>query len=450
MAKVFSSPSERHETLIEALDRGSLNEIRSLLLDVPASDVAHLIEASPPTRRAVIWKLIATENQGDVLQYLNEDIRAEQLSQFDTKDIVQLIDELDNDDFADILQDLPKTVVNQVLEALTDQNRREIEQVLLYDEDTAGGLMDTQFITIRPNLTLETISRYLRMHTELPDNLDALLVVDRKGTLIGRLTINNLLINPPEHYVRDHMETNFDVIKVNTDSSEVATLFERHDLVSAPVVTEAGELVGRITIDDVVDVIRDEASHNLMSMAGLDEESDTFAPVAKTAQKRAVWLGINLITALLASAVISMFEATISKVVYLAAVMPIVASMGGIAGSQTLTLVIRSIALGHLSGSNWVYLLSREAGVAAINGLLWAVLVGALTTFWFNDFILGSILGAALIVNLLVAAVVGALLPIGLEKVGIDPALAGSVILTTVTDVIGFIAFLGLATICYM
>ncbi len=450
MTKAYSSPSERHEALIDALDQGSLHEIRSLLLDVPASDIAHLIEASPPTRRAVIWKLIASENQGEVLQYLSENIRAEQLSQLETKDIVQLIDELDNDDFADILQDLPKTVVNQVLEALTDQNRREIEQVLLYDEDTAGGLMDTQFITIRPNLTIETILRYLRLHPELPDNLDSLLVVDRKGALIGRMPVNQLLVNPPEHYVRDHMETKFDIINVNTSSSEVATLFERHDLISAPVVTETGALVGRITIDDVVDVIRDEASHNLLSMAGLDEDSDTFAPVAKTAQKRAVWLGINLVTALIASGVIYLFEATIAKVVYLAAVMPIVASMGGIAGSQTLTLVIRSIALGHLSGSNWLWLLSREAGVAAINGLLWAVLVGGLTAFWFGDTILGLILGAALIVNLLVAAVVGALLPIGLEKVGIDPALAGSVILTTVTDVIGFVAFLGLATLCYM
>lgn len=450
MVNVYSSQEDRHTALLEALDRGTLSEIRSLLLEVPASDIAHFIEASPPPRRAVIWKLIATEDQGEVLQYLNDEIRAEQLSQFDTKDIVQLIDELDNDDFADILQNLPKAVLNQVLDALTEQNRREIEQVLHYDEDTAGGLMDTLFVTIRPNITIETVLRYLRVHSELPDNLDALLVVNRKGALIGRLPINKLLVNPPEHHVREHMDTDFDIINVNTSSSDVARLFERHDLISAPVVTNSGVLVGRITIDDVVDVIRNEASHNLLSMAGLDEDSDTFAPVAKTAQKRAVWLGINLVTALLASAVIYLFEATIAKVVYLAAVMPIVASMGGIAGSQTLTLVIRSMALGHLKGSNWRWLLTREIGVAALNGLLWAVLVGSLTAFWFSDIILGFILGAALIANLLIAAIAGALLPLGLEKAGIDPALAGSVILTTVTDVVGFVAFLGLATLFYL
>jgi len=450
MTSVLSNQQDRHNQLVEALDRGTLGEVRSLLLEVPAADIAHLIEASPPPRRAVIWKLIATEDQGEVIQYLSDEIRAEQLSQFDTKDIVQLIDELDNDDFADILQDLPETVLNQVLDALTEQNRRDIEQVLLYDEDTAGGLMDTQFITIRPNITIGTVQRYLRMHTELPDNLDALLVVNRKGALVGRLKIKDFLVAPPELHVRDRMETEFDIIGVMTSNTDVAKLFERHDLISAPVVTETGNLVGRITIDDVVDVIRDEGNHHLFSMAGLDEDSDTFAPVAKTAQRRAIWLGINLVTALLASAVIYYFEATIAQVVYLAAVMPIVASMGGIAGSQTLTLMIRSTALGHLNGSNWVWLLSREVSVAIINGLLWAIVIGSLTAFWFNDPIIGFILGAALIINLLVAAVAGALLPIGLEKIGIDPALAGSVILTTVTDVIGFVAFLGLATIFYM
>lgn len=450
MVQIFSSKDTRQQDLIEALDKGTLHEVSELLLEMPASDVAHLIESSPPTRRAVIWKLIATEDQGEVIQYLSDEIRAEQLSQFDTKDIVQMIDELDNDDFADILQDLPKTVLNQVLDGLTEQNRREIEQVLLYAEDTAGGLMDTLFITIRPNITIETVLRYLRMHSELPDNLDALLVVNRKGSLIGRLSINELLVKPPESHVREHMQEQFDIINVNTPSTEVALIFERHDLISAPVVTDEGELVGRITIDDVVDVIRDEANHSVLSMAGLDEDSDTFAPVAKTAQRRAIWLGVNLVTALLASAVIYLFEATIAQVVYLAAVMPIVASMGGIAGSQTLTLVIRSIALGHLKQSNWVWLVSRELGVAGINGLLWAVVVGSITGIWFEDVILGFILGVALILNLIVAAFVGALLPMGLDKMGIDPALAGSVILTTVTDVIGFVAFLGLATLFYM
>jgi len=448
----MSSPnhSERKESISNALDKGALNQVQTLIADIPASDVAHLIESSPPARRAVIWKLLERDEQGEVLPYLSEDIRTEQLSQYEAKDIVQLLDELDNDDFADILQELPEQVLEQVLNNLSEENRRQVEQVLHYDEDTAGGLMDTSFITVRPNISSDVVLRYLRLHEELPDNLDALLVVNRRGALIGRLTINTLLVANPETPVRNLMETNFDIINVQTSSQEVAHIFERHDLISAPVTNDQGDLVGRITIDDVVDVIREDANHSILSMAGLTEDSDTFAPIGKTAQRRAVWLGVNLLTALLASSVIYLFEETIGAVVYLAAIMPIVASMGGIAGSQTLTLVIRAMALGQLGASNTSWLLGREIGVALINGLLWAVLVGLFVGYWFNDINIGWILGLALIVNLFTAALCGALIPLGLDKLKIDPALAGGVILTTVTDVVGFFAFLGLATLCYL
>jgi magnesium transporter len=291
--------------------------------------------------------------------------------------------------------------------------------------------------------------RYLRRHTEIPEMTDSLIVVSRKDRFQGLLPLRTLLVSDPGALIQDIMTTNVEPIPASMPELEVARLFERHDWVSAPVVDNEGTLVGRITIDDVVDVIRDDAEHSLMSMAGLDEEEDTFAPVLKTTPRRAVWLGINLITALIASAVISMFEATIQQVVALAILMPIVASMGGVAGSQTLTVVIRGIALGQISRNNTRWLVTRELIVGAINGILWAAVVGVAATYWFDDSTIGMIIALAMIINLVTAALAGALLPIGLKAIKIDPALAGSVALTTITDVIGFMAFLGLASLFY-
>ncbi|NWO05567.1 MAG: magnesium transporter, partial [Alteromonadaceae bacterium] len=348
-----------------------------------------------------------------------------------------------------VQQELPDTVSHEALDTMDEQDPLQGEEGLSYPEDTAGGLMNTDTITVRPDISIDVVLRYLRRHRNLPPTTDSLIVVSRRDEFIGVLPITRILVSNPAATVREVMDTDIEAIPVTMSDSQVATMFERYDLISAPVVNEENRLLGRITIDDVVDVIREDADHSLMSMAGLDEDEDTFAPVWKTTRRRAVWLGINLITAFTASAVIGLFEATISKVVALAVLMPIVASMGGMAGSQTLTLVIRGMAVGQISATNVGWLLNREFVVGALNGLFWAAVVATAAAIWFQDMMLGAIIAAALVINLLAAAFVGTMLPLTLKKLDIDPALAGSVILTTVTDVVGFMAFLGLATIFY-
>ncbi len=438
-----------HE-LSEALESGEFLQIRHMLNNIllPA-DVAHLIESSPPRERQILWNLIDQEVEGEVLQDLSDDIQAAFLSQMNTEEVIAVTEGLDIDDVADVLQQLPDTVMHEVLNAMDKLDRERIEKVLSYPEDTAGGLMDTDTVTIRADITIDTALRYIRRHTELPDMTDNLLVVSRKNSYIGLLPLTKLLVSDPYITVREVMVTDIDPISADMPDDEVATLFERHDLVSAPVVDEQGKLLGRITIDDVVDVIREDADHSLMSMAGLDEDEDTFAPIWKTTRSRALWLGVNLITAFIASAVIGMFEGTIEKVVALAVLMPIVASMGGIAGTQALTLVIRGMALGHVERSNTAWLLNRELIVGMLNGMLWAAVVAVAAIAWFDDMIIGGIIAAALVINLVVAALAGTSLPLILKARGIDPALAGGVLLTTITDVVGFMSFLGLATLMY-
>lgn len=438
-----------HE-LSEALEGGEFRQVRHMLNNIllPA-DVAHLIESSPPRARQIIWNLVDQEIEGDVLQYLSDDIQSDFLSQMDTEEVIAVTGGLDVDDLADVLQQLPDTVMQEVLDAMDKLDRERIEEVLSYSEDTAGGLMDTDTVTIRADITLDTVLRYVRRHSSLPAMTDNLLVVSRKNVLIGLLPLSTLLVSDPSVTVREVMITDINSIPASMPDDEVAKLFERHDLISAPVVDDGGRLLGRITIDDVVDVIREDADHSLMSMAGLDEDEDTFAPIAKTARSRAIWLGINLITAFIASGVIGIFEATIEKVVALAVLMPIVASMGGIAGTQALTLVIRGMALGHVERSNIGWLMNRELIVGTLNGLLWAAVVAGAAVLWFNDIRIGIVIACALVINLVVAVLSGAGLPLFLKSRGIDPALAGGVILTTITDVVGFMSFLGLATLAY-
>jgi magnesium transporter len=309
--------------------------------------------------------------------------------------------------------------------------------------------MNTDTITIRPDLSIDVVLRYLRRHKSLPDMTDSLIVVNRKDEFIGTLPLTKMLVSYPSTTVREIMDTDAVVIPVGMKENEVANIFERRDLVSAPVINESGRLLGRITIDDVVDVIRDNADHSLMSMAGLDEDDDTFSPIFLTAKRRAVWLGINLITAFLASSVIGLFEGTINKVVALAVLMPIVASMGGNAGTQTLTLVIKGMVQGQISKKNIFWLLNREFFVGALNGMLWALVVSIIAVIWFKSWLIGFIIAAAMVINLIMAAITGTVLPVILRSMNIDPALAGTVILTTVTDVIGFLSFLGLATIFF-
>jgi magnesium transporter len=438
------------DKLNTALEEGAFRQIRyTLNKTLRPSEVAHLIEKSPPKERKLLWSMIHKDIEAEVLQDLGDDVQAEILSQMETAEVLAISEALETDDLADMMQQLPETVMHELLRSMDHQNRERVEKVLSYPEDTAGGLMNTDTITIRPDITVEAALRYLRRHDELPEMTDSLFVVSRKGSYIGSLPLTRMLVSDPSSTVREMMVTDKPPIAAKMEDTKVAQLFEQEDLVSAPVVDEKNQLLGRITIDDVVDVIREDADHSLMSMAGLDEDEDTFAPIMKTTRRRAVWLGINLITAFLASAVIGIFEETIGKVVALAVLMPIVASMGGIAGSQVLTLMIRGQALGHVERSNAGWLLNREIIVGSLNGILWALVIAVISTLWFQDITLGIIIACAIIINLFAAALAGTLLPIILKSWGIDPALAGSVLLTTITDVVGFFAFLGLATFFY-
>ena len=432
-----------------ALESGAFVRVRRMLNHLPPATIAHLLESSPPATREVLWQLIEKENEGEVLNFLNEDIQADILGKLSPEEVVTMTEGLDTDDLADILLQLPEQVIYQVLLAMDEQDRNRLQAVLSYPEDTAGGLLNTDTITVRRSHTLDVVLRYLRRHTEIPEMTDNIQVVSRNDELVGILPLRLLLVSDPNTTVDEVMITDYDAIPVDMPETEVAQLFERMDLVSAPVIDEDGKLLGRITIDDVVDVIRDDADHSLMKMAGLDEEDDTFAPVFKTSKRRAVWLGINLITAFIAAAVISRFSETIDQVVALAVLMTIVASMGGVAGNQTLTLVIRSMALGQIGKTNRGWLMNRELGVALLNGILWAMVAAVTATVWFSDTKLGFIFACAMIINLITAALAGAFLPLFLKSMKIDPALAGGVALTTITDVVGFLSFLGLATIFY-
>lgn len=445
-----SQAHQRLRSLSEALDSGALKQVSRILNGgLSPSDIAHLLESSPPRQRALLWNLVDKQLEGEVLQHLGDDIRGYFLSKFNAQELADIIEDFESDDLADLLQQLPDTVILEVLDTMDEQDRQRVEEVLSYPEDTAGGLMNTDTITVRPDISIDVVLRYLRRHRSLPPMTDSLIVVNRRDEFIGTLAITRMLVSNPASTVREVMDTDIEPIPVSLSDTKVATLFERYDLITAPVVNEQNKLLGRITIDDVVDVIREDADHSLMSLAGLDEDEDTFAPVMKTTRRRAVWLGINLLTAFTASAVIGLFEETIAKVVALAVLMPIVASMGGIAGSQTLTQVIRGMAVGQISSVNVAWLLNRELLSGILNGLLWAGVVATAAILWFGDWMIGGVIAAALVINLVAATVAGTVLPLFLKSRNIDPALAGGVILTTVTDVVGFMAFLGLATLFY-
>ena len=431
------------------IDPGTLNQVRHILNSLSPPDIAHQLETAPPRSRDVLWQLVDTEIAGEVLQELSDDIQQEFLNQMDGAEVASVTEGLDVDDIVDILQQLPDQVIPEVLQAMSAQDRQRVESVLTYPEDTAGGIMDTEMITVRPDITIDVVLRYLRRFEELPDITDTLFVVSRTDTFLGNLSLSKMLTSSPSTTVREVMNTEIEAIPVDLIDSDVAQLFQRQDLVSAPVVDSQHRLVGRITIDDVVDVIVEDADHSLLALAGLSDTEDTFSSIGRTAPRRALWLGLNLLSAILASTAISMFEATLDKVVALAILMPIVASMGGVAGSQTLTVVVRGMALGQIERDNIKWLLSKEFVVGALNGILWALVMGALVSLWFGDWTMALIIGLAMCINLMAAAISGTLLPVILRRIKIDPALAGTVILTTVTDIVGFVSFLGLATVFY-
>ncbi|MDA9368472.1 magnesium transporter [Flavobacteriaceae bacterium] len=434
--------------LDRALTAGTLADVAGVIAELSPGDVAHLLSSSPPRYRHVLLSLLDEDQEAEVLNELPDDLRTAFLSDMEPEALASIVGKLDDDDVADILHELPDEITSQVLGIMDEQDRARIATVLSYSDDVAGGLMSTDTITVRADLTLDVVLRYLRRHTEIPQNTDSVIVVNRDDRFVGLLPLRTLLVADPGTSVREMMITSREAIPALMSSSEVARLFERNDWISAPVVGDNGVLLGRITIDDIVDVIREEADHSLTSLAGLGEE-DTFSPVLQTAPRRAIWLGINLMTAFLAAGVISQFQDTIEKVVALAVLMPIVASMGGIAGTQTLTVLIRGIALGHINRRNEMWLVGRETIVGLINGFLWATVVAVAASVWFDDWRLGFIIGAAMIINLVTAGTTGALLPLLLQRLKVDPALAGGVLLTTITDVVGFLSFLGLATLFY-
>jgi magnesium transporter len=435
------------ERVLAALKTGTVRQVQRLVGALHPAEVAHLLEALPPAKRRIVFDLVHDSDQGEVLVELPDDIRSGLVEGMDTNELVAATEAMDLDDLADFVADLPEAVTTQVLRSLSQRDRERLSAVLSYPEDSAGGLMNPDTISVRPDVTLEVVIRYLRMLGEMPDTTDAIFVVDRNDRYLGSLFVSRLLTRDPDSIVADVMDATFQPIPATMADSEVAKEFQDRDLVSAPVVDEQGKLLGQITVDDVVDVIQEQADEDMRRMAGLAEEDDMFAPVITSARRRAIWLGINLVTAFLASAVVGIFRPTLNKVVVLAVLMPIVASMGGIAGSQVVTLMVRGLALGRVQDSNARWLLAKEVGVALLNGAGWATVVALGTMAFFADWQVGAIIGAALIINLLVAALAGFAVPLALMKLRIDPALAGTVVLTTVTDCVGFAAFLGLGTI---
>lgn len=448
MLDISAQASPAVTRVADALRSGALPDVAAYLPDMSPGDIAYLISASPPATRHELWSLLDHEQEADVLNELPDDIRNHFLADLQPEAVAEIIVQLDDDDVADILHELPQAETDLILDSLTTDDRERFETALSYPDDVAGGLMSTDTLTIRPDLTMDVVLRYLRRHTRLPENTDSLIVVSREDKYVGLLPVRTLLVSDPSASVREMMKTEREPLDAMTSADEVARRFERNDWISAPVVDPQGKLIGRITIDDVVDVIREQADHSLAVMAGLGD-GDAFTPVLQTAPQRAVWLALNLLTAILAASVISLFQATIEKVVALAVLMPIVASMGGIAGTQSLTVLIRAMAMGQINDRTEIWLVRREILVSALNGLIWAFVMALVTTYWFDDSTLGLIIAFAIIVNLLTAGIAGASLPLLLERLKIDPALAGGVILTTVTDVVGFWAFLGLAAYFY-
>lgn len=439
--------SDSLAALLRALDGDSSEAIREVIEELHPADIGDLLESLPAENRYRVLVEIPKFHIGETLMELPDSIRIDLVSEMDQADLVAAAQTLDADDIADLIPDLPDKVITQILSALDQQDRERLDAVLSYPEDTAGGLMNVDTVTVRENLSLEMVLRYLRDRGELPDDTNKLFVVDRNDHLIGNLYITKLLTADSGQRVGAVMDR--DPIKFDAliTDNEVAAAFERYNLISAPVVDSEERLLGRITIDDVVDVMREEADHSVMAPAGLSEGEDIFAPVARSSRKRALWLGVNLITAVIASIVIGFFEDTIQKIVALAVLMPIVASMGGNAGTQTVVLVVRGLALGTITHGNTRKVLIKEMMISVVNSLLWALVVALVAIVWYQNAVLGLVIAMAMMINLMIAALSGVIIPITLRRVGIDPALASGVILTAITDVVGFFSFLGLAAL---
>lgn len=435
------------DQLIDASKQEDEASIRYFLETMAAEEIADVLEATPPKLRNIIWQFVDSDKQGDILGHTNDEVRSALLDQLETEQIVEIAEDLETDDIAVIAQSLPDEEKQTFLDALTEEDRTAVEIALSFPEDSAGGIMSTDFIAVRADITLDVVLRYLRKQSELPKSMVNLFVRDRDGRYMGTLKLNHILTKDGDTLVSELVEDTEPTVNALLSTKEVARLFEIHDLISTAVLDDKNQILGRITIDDVVDIIREEAEYTQMKSAGLDDEDDIFAPAPRTAKRRTFWLGINLITASFAAFVISFFEATLDQIVALAIMMPMVASMGGVAGTQTSTVAIRALATGKLVSSNSRALLMKEGVVGLLNGVTWAILTAIGAYIILQQIDLSLIFGAAMLINLVAAAIAGVLIPLILKRMDIDPALATGLMITTVTDSLGFFVFLGLATI---
>lgn len=442
-----SMTGELVELALRDLAEGNIEQLRDALTELHPAEIADLLEGMPPEQRRRAWDLVSEKTRGEVLTYVGDEARATLIGEMDHTELVTAAEQMEEQDLAEVLEELPVDLTESILAGLDEDHRQRVEAVLSYPEGTAGRLMSTLVMSVRRDVTLAVVLRWLRRHDRLPPHTDALMVLSDEGRYQGKLDMADLLTGDPDLHVAEVMQPEADTVRANAPESEIAALFERRDLISVAVLDDEDRLLGRITIDDVVDIIREEADRRLLQSAGLEEDEDLFAPVVPSAKRRGLWLGINLVTVFAAAWVIGRFEEALDKLVALAVLMPVVASMGGIAGSQTLTLTIRGLALDQIAQSNVRWLTIKEVAVGAINGVVWALVVALVSYLWFQSAGLSAVIAAAMVLNLLAAALSGILIPLTLHRMGIDPALSGAVILTTVTDVVGFLSFLGLASL---
>jgi len=438
----------RHHDLVENLvHRQNISELQRKLDELHPADIAHILEALPLDDRLAVWQLVKAERDGDILLEVSDAVRESLLADMDDDEILAAAKDMDADELADLALELPRDVVHELMESLDSHDRERVRSALSYHEDQVGALMDFEMVTIREDVSLEVVLRYLRRLKELPGHTDKLFVVDYDGVLKGVLPIKRLLVNDPDKQVAEVMANDPVIFHPDDEANDAAQAFERYDLVSAPVVDGNGKLIGRLTIDEMVDLIREESENEVLNMAGLREEEDIFASVWKSVRNRWSWLAINLITAFVASRVIGLFDGSIEKLVALAALMPIVAGIGGNSGNQTITMIVRAMALDQVGTGNTSRLVRKELSVALINGLVWGGVIGGVAFWLYDSFALGLVMTSAMTLNLLLAALMGVLIPMTLMKMGRDPAMGASVMITAMTDSGGFFIFLGLATI---
>jgi len=432
------------ETLVHKLH---LVELQKLLDKLHPADVAYILEALPVEQRLIVWDLVRAERDGEILLEVSDAVRETLIAHMDEKELVAATGQLDTDEIADLAPDLPREVILDVFKALSVEDREQLREALSYPEGTVGALMDFDMISVRDDVTVEVVLRYLRRLDELPDHTDQLFVVDREEHVKGLLPVNRLLVTDPETVVAELTVTDFIKLHPHEKAQDAALAFERYDLVSAPVLDQDGRLIGRVTVNDVVDYIREEAGSELLSAGGLREDEDLFASVWKSVKNRWTWLALNLVTAFIASRVIGVFEDSIAKIVALAALMPIIAGIGGNSGNQTITMIVRALALGQITATNARKLFAKELGVSALNGLIWGGVVGLFAFLIYHSWQLGAVMTGAMLLNLLLAAVMGVTIPLMMQKLGRDPAVGASVLITAITDSGGFFIFLGLATV---